>query len=291
MSRNHSWTIGSIWLLAFCSTLAAQPIESDVYDARVRLAWSDNYLTLDSPKLTRGPIRIHYLEAYCRPNSTTTDWVEHTVIGHTTRLVDQAADGSRVRLQCKLTDGVLVDHDIQTRPSGVALTIVAKNPTDTPSQAHWAQPCMRVGQFTGCGPDDTDDAYAYIRKSFIFQDGKQTFLPSPVWSTKARYTPGQVWSAPGVSPTDVNPRPYNPMPTDNGLIGCVSHDNQHLLAMAFHPYQELFQGVIRCLHSDFRIGGLEPGEQKTIRGFIYLLPNDSQQLLAAYHTDFAEVAR
>ena len=28
------------------------------------------------------------------------------------------------------------------------------------------------------------------------------------------------------------------------------------LATAWEPYQELFQGVIVCMHSDFRIGGL-----------------------------------
>ena len=31
------------------------------------------------------------------------------------------------------------------------------------------------------------------------------------------------------------------------------------MATAWEPYQELFQGVIVCLHSDFRIGGLEAG--------------------------------
>ena len=46
------------------------------------------------------------------------------------------------------------------------------------------------------------------------------------------------------------------------------------MATAWEPYQELFQGVIVCLHSDFRIGGLKPGETKAIRGKIYLMPAD-----------------
>ena len=58
--------------------------------------------------------------------------------------------------------------------------------------------------------------------------------------------------------------------------------------MVFEPYQELFQGVARCVHSDFRIGGLKPGEKKTIRGKIYIVPNDVPALLARYAKDFPE---
>jgi hypothetical protein len=47
-------------------------------------------------------------------------------------------------------------------------------------------------------------------------------------------------------------------------------DDSQILATAWEPYQELFQGVITCLHSDFRIGGLAPGQKKTIRGKLYL---------------------
>jgi hypothetical protein len=41
-----------------------------------------------------------------------------------------------------------------------------------------------------------------------------------------------------------------------------------LMASAWEPYQELFQGVAACIHADFRIGGLKPGESKSIRGKI-----------------------
>ena len=64
-----------------------------------------------------------------------------------------------------------------------------------------------------------------------------------------------------------------------------------IYATAWEPYQELFQGVIRCLHSDFRLGGLQPGETKQIRGKIYLVPNDVPVLLARYAKDFPEHAR
>ena len=85
---------------------------------------------------------------------------------------------------------------------------------------------------------------------------------------------------------DVNPRPLNPHTPSNGLIGCFSADESMILATAWQPYQELFQGVIRCIHSDFRIGGLAPGETKTIRGKLYLVPADVPRLLARYRADF-----
>ena len=60
------------------------------------------------------------------------------------------------------------------------------------------------------------------------------------------------------------------------------------MATAWEPYQELFQGVIVCLHSDFRIGGLKPGETKHIRGKIYLIDADVDALLKRYRSDFPE---
>jgi hypothetical protein len=70
------------------------------------------------------------------------------------------------------------------------------------------------------------------------------------------------------------------------LIGCFRGDDRLILAVAFEPYQELFQGVIRCLHSDFRLGGVPAGQQRTIRGKLYLVPNDIPALLARYRRDF-----
>src|SRR5690606_31896599 len=113
-------------------------------------------------------------------------------------------------------------------------------------------------------------------------------LPTRPWATEARYTPGQVWRPKHVPADDVNPRPVSTLTTSNGLIGCFSADETWLFATAFEPYQELFQGVVVCLHSDFRIGGLEPGETKTIRGKIYLVKNDVPELLKRYREDFPE---
>jgi hypothetical protein len=74
----------------------------------------------------------------------------------------------------------------------------------------------------------------------------------------------------------------------NGLIGCFSSDDNLIFATAWEPYQELFQGVIRCLNSDFRLGGIGPGQTLRIRGKIYLVPNDIRALLKRYEQDFTE---
>ena len=116
-------------------------------------------------------------------------------------------------------------------------------------------------------------------------------MPTPQWATQARYTPGQVWCPAHVPRTDVNPRPLSPFVPSNGLIGCYSGDEKLIWATAWEPYQELFQGVIRCLHSDFRLGGLEPGETKQIRGKIYIVPADVDTLLKRYAADFPEHIR
>jgi hypothetical protein len=45
------------------------------------------------------------------------------------------------------------------------------------------------------------------------------------------------------------------------------------------------------LHSDFRIGGLAPGETKSIRGKLYLTGPDVEALVKRYENDFAEHQR
>ena len=153
-----------------------------------------------------------------------------------------------------------------------------------PSQAHWAQPCIRVEHYAGIKREQASEAY--LPRCFIYVDGKPARLPTTPWAKEAVYTPGQVWCPEGVSRDDVNPRPLSSIVPSNGLIGCVSADGKELMATAWEPYQELFQGVLVCLHSDFRIGGLKPGERKTIRGKIYLMPADFTELQARYRRDF-----
>jgi hypothetical protein len=252
------------------------------------LARDHHWLVIRGPHLRGGEIRINYLEAYCREQSTDADWVKHTVIPHTNVFVSLSGDAKVLRLRDTLADGLIVDHTITAKDDEVDFRLVATNPTARRSEAHWAQPCVRLGDFTGFGNADTKDDYAYVPKCFIYLDGKLTRMPTTPWTTTARYIPGQVWRPAHVPVTDVNPRPLNPRIPSNGLIGAFSADDRWIFATAWEPYQELFQGVGRCLHSDFRLGGLQAGETKHVRGKIYIVGANTEILENRYKKDFPE---
>lgn len=267
---------------------AKTPPAVPAVETGLRLERRDHWLVVSRPDLPGKELRINYLEAYCRAGSTDADWVKHTVIKHKSEVVALSDDRSVLRLKDTLTDGVVVEHTITAGRDEVDFRLTARNPTDKPSEAHWAQPCVRLAAFTGFGRDTGGDLSDYLPKCFVFLDGKLARMPTPNWATEARYTPGQVWCPRGVPRTDVNPRPLSATVPSNGLIGCFSGDDKLVFATAWEPYQELFQGVIRCLHSDFRIGGLKPGETKHVRGKIYLVPADVPALLKRYEKDFPE---
>lgn len=251
------------------------------------IAWDRNYLTIRG-QFPGEEIRIHYLEAYCRPGSTDREW-RQTVIPHTAEKLEASADGRVIKLRNKLADGVVVEHTLTASQDEVDFRLVANNPTDKPSEAHWAQPCIRIDKFTGAGNADARVLVpAYARKCFLFIDGKLTRMPTEPWADKARYVPGQVYAPKGVDRNDVNPRPLSSLVPSSGLCGCFSADEKQIMAVAWEPYQEIFQGVIACLHSDFRVGGLAPGETKRIRGKLYIVPADVAKLVARYERDFPE---
>ena len=257
-------------------------------ERELTLSWEKEILTVVGKHLPGGALEIWYIEAFCRPGSTARDWSK-TVIPHKTELVSAGADHRSIKLRSLLEDGVVVDHEIRAGRDEVDFQVVARNPTSTTSLAHWAQPCIRVNRFAGTKLEHNSEAY--LPRCFLYNQGKPVRMPFEPWAKKALYTPGQVWCPEGVSRDDVNPRPLSSIVPSNGLIGCVSADGRELVATAWEPYQELFQGVIVCLHSDFRIGGLAPGESKTIRGKIYLMPADFPALEARYRKDFPNQER
>jgi hypothetical protein len=261
--------------------LAPDSFATEEKSEQLSVSWADNYLTIRGPRLPEEGIKVHYLEAYCRPGSTDRDWGE-TVIKHKTDLLSASADGRLLKLRCVLGDGVQVTHEIIAGKDEVSFDLTATNPTDRASEAHWAQPCVRVGNFTGKNQQD------YVSSCFIFLDGRLSRLPTQPWAEKARYTPGQVYCPKHVDRRDVNPRPLSDLVPSNGLIGCFSKDGSLILASAWEPYQELFQGVGVCVHSDFRIGGLKPKETKRIRGKIYIVKADPAALMKRYERDFPE---
>lgn len=276
-SDNRALFFAALLVCAATANLSAQ--------TSLHIEWDKNYLTISGDRLKHREIKVHYLEAYCRNRSTDADWVKHTYIGHETKLFEASPQGNFLKLQCRVADGLEVFHEIRAGADEIDFQITAHNPTSQRSVAHWAQPCIRLDKFTG------GDQETYLAKSFIFLDGKPQRMPTRDWATQARYTPGQVWRAKEADERDVNPRPLSKNVPSSGLIGCYSDDDKLLFATAFEPYQELFQGVAVCLHSDFRLGGLEPGEKKKIRGKIYVVSADMAALVKRYERDFPEQVR
>jgi hypothetical protein len=284
MTRGAGWRGGIAIAIALGSVASAR---GDEGRRALSLSWNREILTIRGAHLPGGAVEVLYIEAYCRPGSTKRDW-KQTVIPHKTELVEADPDGRRIRLRSRLEDGVVVDHDVRAGRDEVDFHVVATNPTGVESQAQWAQPCIRVDRYAGVKMERASEAY--LPRCFLYVDGRPVRMPTTPWAREAVYTPGQVWCPEGVSRDDVNPRPLSPIVPSNGLIGCVSADGRELLATAWEPYQELFQGVIVCLHSDFRIGGLKPGESRSMRGKIYLMSADLPGLLARYRRDFPEQA-
>jgi len=271
----------TIPLLTSPSTSAAEPTLTLSYE-------EPHWLIIHGDQIPGKEIRINYLEAYCRADSTDADWGKHTVIKHKPQLISLSDDQTTLKLRDTVSDGLIVDHTIRASSDEVEFQIKAHNPTNQRSEAHWAQPCIRLGDFTGF-PNRGGDLDDYLPKCFVFLDGTLVRMPNiQPWAKQARYIPGQVWCPKGVPRTDVNPRPLSSLVPSNGLIGCYSGDEKMIFAVAFEPYQELFQGVARCLHSDFRLGGLLPNETKKIKGKIYLMNTDLPKLMTRYKSDFTE---
>jgi hypothetical protein len=226
-------------------------------------------------------VNIWYLEAFCRNGSTHRDW-NQTTIPHRTQLLEASGDGKRLRLRTRVEPSVEVTHEIRAGDDEVDLRLEVVNGGTQPADVQWFQPCMRVDRFTGLKQSN------YIQGCFIFSKDGLTTLDKTRRTEHAIYRGGQVYVPAGVGTNDVNPRPISPDVPVNGLIGCFSADGKSLLATAWDKTQELFQGVIVCIHNDPRIGGLQPGERKTLHGKVYFLPNDPAALLKRYERDFPD---
>ncbi|MBI3858138.1 MAG: hypothetical protein HY293_20850 [Planctomycetes bacterium] len=241
------------------------------------ISWEKNMLTVSGP-FPGGKIETWYLEAFCRAGARDRVWKE-TTIPHTTEKISD--NGQTIRLLTKVEGGVEVTSDISAGFGEIEFRVEAVNKGKAYVDAQWVQPCVRVGPFTGC------DQKSYVSRSFIFVNGKRTFLDQARRTEEAIYKGGQLYIPPGINRADCNPRPHSPDVPSNRLIGCVSANNEWLWATAWEPTQELFQGVIICLHNDFRLGGLNPGETKRARGKMYIMENDVELLLGRYSKDFS----
>jgi hypothetical protein len=247
--------------------------------AELTVNWTNNMLAVSGPAVAGGKLDIWYLEAFCRHGSTKQDWGLTTIPQRTT-LLSIDPKQQIIRLRTEVQPAVVVDHEIQAGTDEVDFQLTLKNNGPEFADVQWFQPCIRVDRFTGRSQSN------YISRCFIFTESGLTTLDKTRRRDEAIYRGGQVYVPSGIDLRDVNPRPISPDVPSNALIGCFSADNQSLLATAWDQTQELFQGVIVCIHSDPRVGGLQPGQTKKLHGKLYLLKNDPAALLARYGKDF-----
>jgi hypothetical protein len=67
-----------------------------------------DFVTIHGTHLPGKQVRVRYLEAFCRANSTYTDWAK-TQIAHKTELVSKGGDSQSLKLRSTLEDGVIVN--------------------------------------------------------------------------------------------------------------------------------------------------------------------------------------
>lgn len=273
-------TINRIGLYVTAAFLALAAVAQDLQATDgLMVAWTNNMLTVSGSKIPGGKVDIWYLEAFCRSGSTRRDW-QLTTIPHKTELTFASKDRRHLRLRTLIEPDVEALHEIRAGKDDVDFRVTLRNHGREFADVQWFQPCMRVGQFTDCNQSN------YVTKSFIFTERGLITLADTRRAEDAMYHGGQVYVPAGINLEDVNPRPISPDRPANGLIGCVSSDSRYLLAMAWDKTQELFQGVIVCLHNDPRVGGLQPGEVKRLQGKVYFMRNNPGALLKRYRRDF-----
>jgi hypothetical protein len=211
--------------------------------------------------------------------------ITHPLLGDKPTIIPQQNEvisktPHEIEVKTSLASGLEVMHRYAVVADEILFEATFSNLTDKPVDIEWMQPCIRVGGFVGLGQNE------YPRRCFLFTKRGLTRLNETNRTEEAIYRGGQVYVPAGINRNDVNPRPLSPDVPANGLIGCFSADEKALLATAWTEVQELFQGVIVCIHADPRIAGLGPAQRKRIWGKLYIIPNDTDELLRRYRRDF-----
>ena len=282
MKRRITTHIGPLLRLSALMALALLAEAKSSAADGLTISWTNNHLTIASPTLPGKTMDIWYLEAFCRSNSTHRIW-NQTTIPHKTQLL--SATPTHLRFRTTASTNVEMLHEVKAGADELDITFEFKNLGATPVDLEWFQPaCIRVDKFTGLKQSN------FFSRSFIFTADGLTTLDKTRRREAAIYRGGQVYVPSGINLSNVNPRPISDTQPVNGLIGCFSADNQHLFATASDKTHELFEGVNVCLHSDPHVGGLKPGETKTIRSKLYIMRNDPEALLARYRRHFPSQA-
>lgn len=86
-----------------------------------------HWLVIHGDHIPGKQVRINYLEAYCRANSTDADWVKHTVVKHEAQLISLNEEKTVLRVRDRVSDGLIVEHTIKAGREEIEIVISEKN--------------------------------------------------------------------------------------------------------------------------------------------------------------------
>ncbi len=203
----------------------------------------------------------------------------------------------------------LITTIVKPADDGVEFTVEVTGPDkESVQQVEYLEPCWQLKRADNFGHRGDPENYVeeFVARCFVFLDGGLTCmkdtsrLPAkrygndlqakranapltwtqdyfPTW----RIHPGQ---EPGQRLGRSTDRPVLP------IIGCISRDNNYLVAWAYPQCGVLNQAWIDCLHPAPQISeSYDPSTNTSrSRSKIYFLPNDEELLLQAFKRDFPD---
>jgi hypothetical protein len=86
-----------------CLAAAAQPLQ---------ISWTNNLLTIASPRFPGGKLQVWYLEAFCRSGAWDHDWSK-TTLPHKTTLVWADPEGHSLKFRTLVQSDIEALHEIQ----------------------------------------------------------------------------------------------------------------------------------------------------------------------------------
>ena len=204
--------------------------------------------------------------------------------------------------------GVTVTTVFSPSPGGVDQVVTVEGPSPSAVRAiNAVNPCVQFQHATSFGRDPArrlgyvDD---FVARCFIFLEGGLTLLKDtervpgtlpPDDRNAPRVNCEKPWIQEYVPAWEKNhwagqkglrgfstDRPVYP------IIGTVSRDGEHLVAVAWPETSRLGQVWMPCIHPrPCILTAHEPGENRIVsRGRLYFMPNDGKALIAAFERDF-----
>jgi hypothetical protein len=238
-----------------------------------------------------APLKLLYIEVFAR-RSSSADLSDH-FISFVTEQTSAASDGRRIELRSRLDDGVVIDHVLTAGDGEVDLRLDVHNPTDRASDLEYPAACLPTAEFTGTSRELGSEEF--LAKCFITTGNgirRLTELDEPIAADPQPFPDvvlrGQRWvsSLTRGEGELMNAEEVSSIEPASGLIGCFSADESLIAAVAWEPFHSLDQAALGCVHSHPWVGGVAPGESKTLRGKIYVV-SSIPELLARHSRDFA----